>query len=192
MKIFLRLLLIAVLLGSYQTVYADDSEFSQMSLKSDRRSPEAIANDQDIEVSALSNIQDEDELHGQSRVHVSSYNGLVLVYGEATTAEVKEKILNIVRVIEHVKVVRDNLAVKPLGDNKSHIDDRQLNEQIKAALAQIRTLPDFSSKMIKVITDNGVVYLMGLLSKEEGSTVVNVTRLQPGVKQIVAVFEYLD
>ena len=46
--------------------------------------------------------------------------------------------------------------------------------------------------MIKVVTENGVVYLMGLVHREEGTVVINVTKLQPGIQEIITVFEYLD
>ena len=46
--------------------------------------------------------------------------------------------------------------------------------------------------MIKVVTENGTVYLMGWVHRDEGAVVINVTRLQPGIKQIITVFEYID
>ena len=169
-----------------------DKEYSQLYSQEERRTAEVINNDDDIEHSAFNEIQGEDDLRHQSHINVNAYNGLALVSGEAVNAEIKTKILDIVRSIDHVKMVRDGVTVETLTDGNSHIDDRQLVEQIKAALTQIRTLPNFSSKMIKVVSENGIVYLMGLVSKEEGAVVVNVVRLQSGVKQIVTVFEYTN
>jgi osmotically-inducible protein OsmY len=158
----------------------------------DRRSPDTIATDFTIEQKAREELYDDQEIMAQSHVNVNAYNGLALVTGETSSAELKNRILDIVRVIRGVKMVRDNLNIDLLSDPNARSYDAQLTEQVKAALTQIQTLPDFNSTMIKVVTENGVVYLMGLVSREEGSVVVNVTRLQAGVKQIVTVFEYTN
>ena len=46
--------------------------------------------------------------------------------------------------------------------------------------------------MIKVVTENGTVFLMGIVRREEGAIVIKITRLQPGVKQIITLFEYAN
>jgi osmotically-inducible protein OsmY len=182
----------SVLAGDKEKDKERDKEFSQLYAQEERRTAEIISNDEEIERLAFNEIQGDDDLRRQSHVNVNVFNGLALVSGEAVTAEVKNKILEIIRTIDNVKMVRDGVIVEALTDGNSHIDDRQLTQQIKAALTQIHTLPNFSSKMIKVVPENGIVYLMGLVSKEEGAVVVNVVRLQSGVKQIVTVFEYTN
>ena len=158
----------------------------------DRRSLDAIASDKDIEQSAIEELYSDKDLTAQSYITVNAYNGVVLMTGEVANEVLKNKALDIVRIIRHVKMVRDNLTIAPPSDAVSRDDDEQLNQRVKTALTQIYTLPDFNSAMIKVVTENSVVYLMGRVSREEGKVVVNVTRLQAGVKQIVTVFEYLD
>jgi len=78
------------------------------------------------------------------------------------------------------------------SDSNSRANDELITDTVKTALNQIRTIPDFDPAMVKVITENGIVYLMGLVHRDEGTVVINVTRLQPGIKQIIAVFEYID
>lgn len=200
MRKLLGLVLIGLVVSVCNNVLANDKEkdrdkdkeYSQLYAQEERRTAETISNDEEIERLAFNEIQGEDDLRTQSHVNVNAYNGLVLVSGEAVSAEVKNKILDIVRTLDDVKMVRDGITVEALSDGNSRIDDRQLTQQLKAALTQIHTLPNFSSKMIKVVPENGIVYLMGLVSKEEGAVVVNVVRLQSGVKQIVTVFEYTN
>jgi osmotically-inducible protein OsmY len=158
----------------------------------ERRTVDAIANDKDIEQNAISELYDDKDLIAQSHIVVNAYNGVTLITGEVANEFHKNRVLDVVRVIRHVKMVRDNLNIAPAIDAESRTRDDLLNQQIKNALTQIRTLPDFDPSTINVVTENGVVYLMGLVSQQEGSVVVNVTRLQAGVKQIVTVFEYLD
>jgi osmotically-inducible protein OsmY len=117
---------------------------------------------------------------------------LVLVTGEVPDDTVKSKVLEIVSITPHVKMVRDSLAVAQPIDRATRANDKQLAADVKAALTQIHTLPNFNSAMVKVVTEDGVVYLMGRVFREEGNVVINVTRLQPNIKQIITVFEYLD
>jgi osmotically-inducible protein OsmY len=158
----------------------------------ERRSVDTIANDRDIEQSAIEELYDDKDLIAQSHIRINTYNGVVLITGEVANEAFKNKALDVVRIIRHVKMVRDNLTIAPPIDAESRTHDTQLSQQVKTALTQIRTLPNFDPATINVVTENGVVYLMGLVSQQEGSVVVNVTRLQAGVKQIVTVFEYLD
>lgn len=192
----MRKFLWLVLLNSFLLVACvstpDGTDTVQQSVRLERRSLEAIANDKSIEQTAIEEFHDDSDIISQSHININAYNGLALLTGEVSNVELKNRVLDIVRIIPHVKMVRDSLTLGSLSATDSRANDVRLTEQVRAALTQIHTLPDFNSSMIKVVTENGVVYLMGLVSKEEGNVVVNVTRLQPGVKQIVTVFEYTN
>ncbi len=191
-RLWLVLLVNSVLLGGCETVPTTETNVYQQSSKPDRRSSEAIAIDKEIEQVAHEELHDDEELLGQSHITINAYNGLALVTGEVADEVLKNKVIEIVRVIPHVNMVRDSLTVAAPIDATVRANDKQLIAQVKTALTQIHTLPDFNSAMIKVVTENGVVYLMGRVSREEGNVVINVTRLQPNIKQIITVFEYLD
>jgi osmotically-inducible protein OsmY len=181
-----------MLLAGCQTVPTNEANANQQSTRLDRRSPEVIATDKAIEQTAHEELSDDSELLARSHIVINAYNSLALVTGEVASEELKNKIIEIVRVIPNVKMVRDSLTVAAPIDASTRANDKQLTAQVKTALTQIHTLPDFNSAMIKVTTENGVVYLMGRVSKEEGNVVINVTRLQPNIKQIITVFDYLD
>ena len=189
---FLWLILISFFLVTACGTTPDDTNVAQQLAKVERRSSETVATDKAIEQKAFEEFHDDFDLMTQSHVNVNAYNGLALVTGEVTSAELKNKIMEIVRVIPHVKMVRDSLTLGALSQGDSRTNDQILTGKVQKSLTQIQTLPDFKSSMIKVVTEDGVVYLMGLVSKEEGNVVVNVTRLQSGVKQIVTVFEYTN
>jgi osmotically-inducible protein OsmY len=192
MRKFLWLILISFFLLAACGTTPDETNAASQLAKVERRSPETIAKDKAIEQKAFEEFHDDFDLMTQSHVNVNAYNGLALVTGEVTSAELKNKILEIVRVIPQVKMVRDSLTLGSLSQGDSRTNDQILTGKVQKSLTQIQTLPNFSSSMIKVVTEDGVVYLMGLVSKEEGNVVVNVTRLQAGVKQIVTVFEYTN
>ena len=158
----------------------------------DRRTPEIIASDKAIEQAAIEEFRDDADVQQQSHIAIDVYNGLALITGEVLEPNLKSKIIDAVRIIPNVKMVRDSLDVAPLSTPEQHAADTELARQVTEALKQIQTLPSFDSSMVKVVCEDGMVYLMGLVSKEEGEVVVKVTRLQPNVKQIVTVFEYVN
>ncbi len=192
MRKFLWLIVISFFLLTACGTTPDDANAATQHAKVERRSPETIATDKAIEQKAFEEFHDDFDILTQGHVSVNAYNGLALVTGQVTNPELKNKIMEIVRVIPHVKMVRDSLTLGALSQGDSRTNDQILTGKVQKSLTQIQTLPNFSSSMIKVVTEDGVVYLMGLVSKEEGNVVVNVTRLQSGVKQIVTVFEYTN
>lgn len=192
MRKFLWLILVNSFLLTACAPHSTNVDLTQQLIGQERRSPDALENDKAIEQTAIEEFKDDAEIFSQSQVNINVYNGLALLTGDVSAEAVKNKILDIVRVIRHVKIVRDSMTLGVTSDADSRANDLLITEQVKAALTQIYTLPNFNSSMIKVVTENGVVYLMGLVTKEEGSVVVNVTRLQSGVKQIVTVFEYTN
>jgi len=193
MKRFLLLLLLAtsVLLNACATRTISDQEIAALAVH-DRRSTEEIATDIDIETDINSELKDEEELLSQSHINTSVYNGAVLVTGETPDEETRTKIIAIIQVIKHVKMVHDNLVIGAPSSIDSRNNDAGIHERVTTALTQIRTIPDFEPSMVKVSVENATVYLMGRVHRNEGIVVINVVRHQPDIKQITTIFEYLD
>jgi len=182
MKKFLLLLLLmhSLIIGGCSTISASDSETNRLSLLHDRRSQDAILADEAIEVNANTKLNDYDDLRDTCHFNITAYNGVVLVTGEAPNEELRNRIINIVRVIPNVKLVHDKLTIA---------NDAQITSKVETALAQI---PEFNASWVKVITEKGTVYLMGLVHKNEGAAAIEAARHQSDVKQIITVFEYID
>ena len=191
-RFLLPLLLNSLLVGGCSTVATDDGEITEQSLLHERRTRDAILIDKRIETEAYDELNADDELLNQCHFTVTAYNGAVLVTGETPNEELRNKIISTIQVIPDVKLIHNNLMIADPSDAGSRANDALITDTIRIALNQIRTIPDFDPSMVKVITENGVVYLMGLVHRDEGTVVINLTRLQPGVKQIVTVFEYVD
>jgi osmotically-inducible protein OsmY len=192
-KFFLFLLLLnSLLMGACSTVATNGEEITEQSLLRDRRTRDAILIDNEIETEAYSELNSDNDLLNQSHFTISAYNGAVLLTGETTNEEIRKKIISTVQAIPNVKLVHNNLIIADPSDSSSRANDRFITDNVKKALNQIRTIPDFDPSMVKVITENGTVFLMGLVHRDEGTVVINVTRLQPGIKQIVTVFEYIN
>lgn len=191
-RFLLPLLVNSLLVGGCSTVATDDGEITEQSLLHERRTRDAIVIDKHIETEAYDELNADDELLNQCHFTVTAYNGAVLVTGETPNEELRKKIISTVQVIPDVKLIHNNLMIADPSDAGSRANDTLITDTIRIALSQIRTIPDFDPSMVKVITENGVVYLMGLVRQNEGAVVINLTRLQPGVKQIITVFEYID
>jgi osmotically-inducible protein OsmY len=192
-KLFsLLVLLNSLLICACSTTVTGPEEITGQSLLNDRRTRGAILNDNEIETEAYSELNSDDDLLTQCHFTITAYNGIVLVTGEAPNEELRKKIISTVQEISNVKLVHNDLAISAPSDANSRANDTLITDTIKIALKQIRTIPDFDPSTVKVITENGTVYLMGLVHRDEGAVVINVTKLQPGIKQIIVVFEYLD
>ena len=192
-KFFLLFVLLNCLqINACSTAAKDREEITGQSLLQDRRTRKAILIDKDIEAKAYSELNSDDDLLNQCHLTITVYNGAALVTGETPNEELRKKIISIVQVIPNVRLIHDNLIIARPTDSSSRTNDKLITDTVKIALNQMRTLPDFDPSMVKVITESGTVYLMGLVHRDEGAVVINVTKLQPGIKQIITVFEYID
>lgn len=158
----------------------------------DRRSPESADYDKDIYESIREDILSDSEIKRFSHVNVNVYNGAVLLTGEVMNEAFKSKIVEAVRIVKNVKIVHDNLVVDYPSDNLSRANDRRIGQNIRQALTQIRTIPGFDSSLVRVITEQGTVYLMGRVHRDEGLVVINVVRTEPDIRQLITVFDYID
>jgi osmotically-inducible protein OsmY len=158
----------------------------------DRRSPESADYDKDIDESIREDILSDSEIKQFSHVNVNVYNGAVLLTGEVMNEAFKSKIVEAVRIVKNVKIVHDNLVVDYPSDNLSRANDRRISQNIRQALTQIRTIPGFDSSLVRVFTEQGTVYLMGRVHRDEGLVVINVVRTEPDIRQLITVFDYID
>ncbi len=192
-KLFLLFLLLnSLLIVACSSVTTNPDNLTEQTSKPDRRSHEAISTDKTIETEATAELNSDDEITSQSHITINAYNGAILISGETANEALKNKIVSIVQVIPNVTLIHDNLLIEPPSDANSRANDQLITDTIRTALTQIKSLPDFDSAMIKVVTENGTVFLMGIVRREEGAIVIKITRLQPGVKQIITLFEYAD
>lgn len=158
----------------------------------DRRTADMAEIDKDITAEIKENLRDDEEMRRFAHVNVAVYNGAVLLTGEAMNEAVKIQIVEMVRVVKHVKMVHDNLIVDYPSDNLSRSNDHRIAQNLRQALTQIHDLPNFDPSLIKIVVEQSSVYLMGRVHRNEGTVVINVVRLEPDIRQLVTVFEYID
>jgi osmotically-inducible protein OsmY len=129
------------------------------------------------------------QLKGNVNFTVATYNGIVLMVGTAMTEQDKDLAQQIVTALPHVRRVYNEVQIGPALDHKTRIASSVITSQVKAAML---TTPGVRSTEVKVVTNDRVVYLMGLVSHTEGNRMTEAARKVSGVTKVVRVFEYED
>jgi osmotically-inducible protein OsmY len=154
---------------------------------SDRRSAGTQLEDQTIETKASGRIQDKygDSVH----VSVTSFNRWALLTGEVPTEEIRKDLGALVLSVPNVRNVANELTIAGVTSFGSRSNDAILTTKVKSRLVNVKGV---SSNHVKIVTENGVVYMMGLLTHKEAEAATDTTATTSGVQRVVKVFEYLD
>lgn len=152
----------------------------------DRRTLGTMTEDQGIELKVRDRVG---ERH-KDRVHLSvtSYNRMVLLTGEVPSEEVKSDIERIARSVDNVRGVVNEIAIGTPTTLSSRANDTYITSKVKARFVDAQR---FNPLHVKVVTENGVVYLLGLVTKQEAKDAAELARATEGVKKVVTVFEHI-
>lgn len=155
------------------------------SIAEDRRSPGTQLEDETIQVRALARISERfgDKVH----VTVTSFNHMALLTGEAPDEAVREEIGKVVLGVPNVKNVANELQLSVPSSRGSRIGDEIITTKIKARLIDSGKV---SLVHAKVVTEAGVVFLLGLVTQEEAESAVEIARTTGGVIKVVKLFTY--
>jgi len=155
-------------------------------LVSDRRPADIIATDQRIEWTMGQEIE---RAVGSDKVHINatSYNRRVLLTGEVTTPEGKAQIDDIASRVHDVRKVYNEVQVGFPSSMESRANDTYITSQVKARMASAQK---FNPLVVKVVTENRVVYLMGIVYPREADDATEIARTTQGVQRVVRLFEY--
>ena len=154
----------------------------------ERRTPGVVMDDAVLEALVEREIRASDNYKG-SHLAILSYNGVVLLTGQVPSQELLEKATETTQALRRVRKVHNELTVGGPTSFVARSNDAWLTTKVKTSL--IADKEAMGSK-VKVQTESGVVYLMGLLPREDADRAVDVARRVYGVQKIVKVFEYLD
>ena len=152
----------------------------------DRRTSGAQLEDQAIELKAVTAVR-ESGIAGN--VNATSYNRTVLLTGEVPDEAARGAIEQRVARIDNVRSVVNELAVMGNSALTARSSDAIVSARVKAALIDSR---DVQASAIKVITERGVVHLMGIVSEREAARASEVARGVGGVLKVVRVFEVIS
>lgn len=129
------------------------------------------------------------DLDKNSHIVVSSYNGVVLLAGQTPRAELKAQAEQAASEVQRVKKVHNELQVLQPSSLLARNNDAWLTTKIKSQMLADANIP---GSRVKIITENGIVYMLGLLTQQEATRATNLVQGVSGVQKIVKLFEYID
>lgn len=153
----------------------------------DRRASETYIADQGLELRANSRISDKygDKVH----VNATSYNRMMLLTGEVPTAEIKADVEKIAAGVPDVKSIANELAIAGPSSFGVRSNDSYITSKVKARFIDAGK---FSANVVKVVTEAGVVFLLGIVTQGEADAAVEIARTTGGVLKVVRVFEIVS
>lgn len=154
----------------------------------DNRTVGQQLDDQNIELKAMSEISKQDALTQGSRIKVVSLNGRLLVVGQAKNQYVKDLAIKTVNSIDGVTQVYNQLRIGNETSITTQSNDVWLTSKVKTALFSDESV---DATNIKVVTENGEVFLMGLVKQSQANAAVDIARNISGVNRVFKAFEYL-
>lgn len=185
----LLLLLAALLSGCAAALVGGGVAAATMA--SDRRSLGNQIDDQSLERAMRRQASAQEGTLAGARIKPVAHNGTLLLVGEVANAAQRDRIAALAGQLGGVKRVVNELALEDQAGPWRRTRDTVLNGRAKAALLNI-DVPGFDPTKVNVTTVRGEVYLMGLVTRDEGNRAVEAIRELRGVRRIVKVFEYLD
>ncbi len=124
-----------------------------------------------------------------SHVVVTTYNGVTLLAGQTPRNDLKQLAEKAARSVQGVTKVHNELQVLTPTSLLARSNDSLLTTKIKTKMLADTSVP---ASKIKVVTENGIVYLMGLITRQEANSAVNLVQGVSGVQRIVKLFQYTD
>lgn len=152
----------------------------------DRRTYGTLVTDSEIERNAVDRI--EHNFGKNTHADVTSFNRIVLVTGQAPTAEARAEIERLVSGVPNVRSVLNEMQVATAGTFRDHSNDAYITSKVKARFVDAGK---FYPNHVKVLTEASTVYLMGIVTRKEADDSVEIARTTSGVRKVVRAFEYV-
>lgn len=152
----------------------------------DRRITETYLADEGIEIRAAQKISE--KFGSEAHVNVTSYNRMLLLTGEVPNAAAKEDIQKLVSTVPNVKSVSNELLIGPASTLSGRGTDTYTTSKVKARFVEYNK---FAANKIKVVTEWGTVFLLGLVTQREADEAVEIARTTGGVQKVVRLFEII-
>lgn len=154
-----------------------------------KRGVKTLVEDNDAVNAVLKGIAADEQLREQTHISVATVNRLMLMAGQATTEAQREKVYRIASNVPNIKRIYNEITIEPPSSFTTRSRDTWITTKVKAALVAEKGL--YSSD-IKVVTENGVVYLMGIVTPRQATIAADAASHVSSVRRVVKIFEYLQ
>ncbi|AFZ83264.1 outer membrane lipoprotein [Candidatus Kinetoplastibacterium blastocrithidii TCC012E] len=188
MKNFILILIITTILPGCTPVLIGGTAITTMSIMLDRRTAGAQLEDQIIEMKIKKGIYNY-LMNENARILVTSYNRRVLITGETEDVRHISNISRIANSVDNIKLIINQIKVEPASSFRTISYEKWIYSKIKAALINNKNV---QSGSISITVDKGTVFLMGLVTRNEGNEAAMTAARIHGIKQVVKLFEHID
>lgn len=159
------------------------------SVAADSRTAGTVIEDQAIELKAKKAFYDNKEFNALTHINVTSYNTVVLLSGEAPDESLKAQAAALVGEIQKVGHIHNEITIAAPSSLISRSSDALITSKVKTRLLTDKGVPGIK---IKVVTEKGVVFLMGLVNRATAERATEITRQTGGVQKVVKLFQYVE
>jgi len=153
-----------------------------------RRSSGSYIEDGTIELKTTAALSNDASIKESSSISVTSYNRIVLLVGQAPSQQLKNHAADIVRKTDNIRRVHNEIRISAPDSFLTGTSDSWITTKAKSLLLAEKEL---SSSHIKIITENGEIFLMGMVTRAEADKAIAIVREIAGVERVVQVFEYI-
>lgn len=153
----------------------------------DRRNLEATLHDKHITQTIVNLISDDAELHNKVHINIATFHSVVLLVGQAPSPELRDRVYQLASEVKGIRRVYNEITIEQPISFGQRTNDEWINTKVKTSMLAQKGL---KSSQIKVITENRVVYLMGIVSHQQADLATEVARRVSDVQKVVRVFEY--
>ncbi len=158
-----------------------------VAMTEDRRSTGVFIDDENIENRATLKVKS--RFGSQVHINITSYNLHVLISGEVGSEALKQQVEEEVRSTGKITRIHNELVVGPLAGVLAVSNDTRLTALVKTRFLEANR---FQINHVKVVTEAGVVFLMGIVRRAEADAASQLASTTSGVRSVVRLFEYLD
>lgn len=154
------------------------------------RTAGAVVEDQSIETKVAVNMKSQEPAFNDSNFSVISHNGVVLIVGQVESEALKSRATDIAsQASSKIKRIHNEMEIAGKTSLLARSNDAWVATKVRTLMLTNNEVP---SDQVRVIAENGSIYLMGLISQAEGDRAANLARNVSGVTKVVKVFEYIN
>lgn len=152
----------------------------------DKRSMKTMVNDKQASNTALRAVNNDMSLRS-SRIVIATFNEVMLMAGQTPTEALRSHAYQLISTVPNVKRIYNEVTVEQPISFKAKSNDTWITTKVKSAILAEKGL---NSSQIKVVTENSVVYLLGVLTHKQADVAAEVASRVNGVQKVVKIFEY--
>ena len=185
----LILLTLALTVGGCSTIVSKATGDQPAGTDKTERSFGQLIDDQLIETYVGANLLKADPGYQSAHVRAVSFNGIVLLVGQVKSEQLRTEAATVASQVRNVKRVHNELTISGPISIPARSNDQWLKTKIKSTMLATKGINPLA---VKVVVENNIIYLMGLVEKPQADLAVRIARQTYGVQKIVRVFEYTD